>query len=97
MVSHSSGITDYIRLLYKATIYHLFIDNHSGGLFRFKILFLPDLIKQTADSVTAALQDIFTLLTQTATVFLSQLDCMMSYTLQSSHLTYSHSVSCQVK
>ena len=44
MVSHSSGITDYIRLLYKATIYHLFIDNHSGGLFRFKILFLPDLI-----------------------------------------------------
>ena len=44
MVSHSCGITDYIRLLYKATIYHLFIDNHSGRLFRLKLVYLyePD-------------------------------------------------------
>ena len=44
MVSHSCGITDYIRLLYKATIYHLFIDNHSVRLFRLKLVYLyePD-------------------------------------------------------
>ena len=85
MVSHSCGITDYIRLLYKATIYHLFIDNHSGWLFRLKMLFLPDLITDNEtmpDSVrmhlgSTALQNLisFTSLTETATVFLSQLDC----------------------
>ena len=35
----TAGLTDYITMLYKATIYHLFIDNHSRWLFGFWIVF----------------------------------------------------------